>query len=50
MDTPLDEQWNADFYGRITLSVVFKMEGELTNLLLHGEESLGYAIFGGRQL
>jgi hypothetical protein len=36
-------------YGRIALTVVTKIEGQTAELSLNGQESVGYAAFGGRQ-
>jgi hypothetical protein len=49
IDSPLHQQWSVDLYGRIGLTVVFKMEGESVELFVNGPESVGYANFGGAQ-
>jgi hypothetical protein len=36
-------------YGRTALTLLFKIEGKLVKLSFNGQESVGYATFGGKQ-
>ena len=48
IDSPLEQQWNVDLYGRVALTILFKMEGKVVKLALDGlAGSVGYASFGG---
>ena len=47
LDSPLDQEWNADLYGDIKVTMEFQVEGKTTKLTLKAPQSIGYAKIGG---
>jgi hypothetical protein len=49
VNSPLDEHWNVDLYGRIALEIDSEKRGNSGKIFFDGSGgSVGYAGFGGR--
>ncbi|XP_028401099.1 uncharacterized protein LOC114524169 [Dendronephthya gigantea] len=46
LDSPLYQQWDVDLYGKISLTILFQMQGKTVNLRFKRQESVNYAGFG----